>query len=69
MSADNLSEKDHTNLDRFLGLVLDRHKSGELSRARAIGTLAHVIAALDKGNLHEVRQWLEEGSSFLKDGD
>lgn len=63
----NLSDKDHDNMDAFLGHVFDAYKSGEISKERAIGGVAHVITAVDKGNYAEARQWLEQGRKFLQD--
>lgn len=59
-----LTNQDHNNLDVFLGRVLDRHSAGELSRAGAVAVLAQVVGAIDKGNIAEARQWLEEGGNF-----
>lgn len=38
---------DHKLLDKFLGHVLDRYKSGDVDRSRAIGAIAHLVAAVD----------------------
>lgn len=51
----------------FLGLVLDRHKTGLLARDQAIGCLASVVAALDRGDIYEVRGWIEEGRDRSRD--
>lgn len=64
--ADQLTEKDHNNLDVFLGHVLDAHAAGTLSRPSAIGTLAQVVAALDKRNYGEVRAWLQRSRDFIE---
>lgn len=53
-----LTEKDHNELDNFLGRVLDQHKTGHRSRTDAIGDIAQVVAALDEGNIGEVRSQL-----------
>ena len=63
----NLTDKDHENMDAFLGHVLDAYKSGEITKEKAVGGVAHVIAAVDKGNYDEARQWLEQGRKFLQD--
>jgi len=54
-----LSDQDHVNMDVFLRQVLDAYKDGDISRVAAVGTLAHVIAALDIGNIDEVRSQFE----------
>ncbi|WP_417672405.1 hypothetical protein [Roseibium sp.] len=48
----------HGKLDAFLGKVLDAHKTGEVSRIAAIGAIAHVVAAVEKGNESEAHSWL-----------
>lgn len=63
-----LSNPDHTNMDAFLGHVLDDFKSGEITRDEAIGGLAHVIAAIDRGNYGEAINWFEQGRKFIKVG-
>ncbi|MDL4860746.1 hypothetical protein NPJ88_000215 [Halomonas elongata] len=60
-----LSDSDHKNMDAFLGHVLDDYKEGRISKQRAIGGLAHVMAALDLGNYSEAREWFEQGRKFL----
>lgn len=64
---DNLTEKDHLNMDAFLGHVFDAYKSGAITKEKAVGGVAHVIASVDKGNYGEARQWLEQGRKFLQD--
>lgn len=65
MKEPTLTNRDHSNMDEFLALVLDRYKIGEMTREAAVGTLAHVIAAVDQGNYHEARRWFEEGQNYL----
>lgn len=38
-----LTDKNHADMDVFLGEVLERHKAGELKKEQAIGILAHVM--------------------------
>jgi hypothetical protein len=38
---------DHELLDKFLQHILDRYKAGKTSQPEAIGSIAHLIAALD----------------------
>lgn len=63
-----MMEINHGKLDIFLGKVLKLHKSGEVSLVSAIGTIAHVIAAVEKDNETEVQSWLdnEDLESWLK---
>lgn len=65
MKQPTLTERDHHNLDAFLGHLLDAHKNGELSREAAAGALAHVIAAVDQDNYPEARRWFEEGRKYI----
>jgi len=62
-----LTDKDHENMDAFLGHVLDDFKNGEITRDQAIGGLAHVMAALDLDNYGEVISWFEQGRKFIRD--
>ncbi len=67
-SKGNLTEKNHVAMDSFLAKVLDWYKSGEITRNSAIGGLAHVMAALDKGNTGEAVSWFElADASYFKD--
>ena len=65
MKDTQLKQKDHDNLDIFLGSVLDYYKDGEVSKERAIGTIAHVMAALERGNYEEARKWFEQGRKLI----
>ena len=60
-----LSDKDHEDMDAFLGFLLDGYKAGTIKRATAIGTVAHVIAAVDIDNHEEARKWFQQGRKFL----
>lgn len=60
-----LTSRDHKNMDAFLGHVLDDYKEGTITKADAIGALAHVVAAIDKGNTDEARNWFEQGRKFI----
>ncbi len=62
-----LRKKDHTQMDAFLGHVLEDYKAGIITKERAIGGLAHVMAALDLDNYAEARSWFEQGHKFLRD--
>lgn len=54
----------HGKLDVLLGKILDAQKSGEVSRGSAIGAIAHVVAAVEKGNEAEVKSWLNDEGTF-----
>lgn len=64
-SKTELSNRDHDNMDAFLGHVLEAFKAGEITKERAVGSLAHVMTALEKGNHDEARSWFQQGRSFL----
>lgn len=63
-----LTKSDHQNMDAFLGHVLDDYKSGEITKDEAIGGLAHVMAALDRDNYGEARNWFEQGRKLIRNG-
>jgi hypothetical protein len=62
----NLTERDHVNMDAFLGHVFDAYKAGEITKEKAIASVAHVITAVDKGNHAEATLWFEQGRKFIK---
>jgi hypothetical protein len=64
-----LTNRDHQNMDAFLGHVLEDFKSGAITKAEAIGGLAHVIAAIDIGDYGEAITWFEQGRKFIQQGD
>lgn len=61
-----LTDRDHTNMDAFLGYVLDDYKAGEITKVQALGALAHVMAALDLDNYDEARSCFEQGRKFIQ---
>ena len=61
-----LTDRDHNNMDAFLGHVLEDFKAGEISKDEAIGALAHVIAAIDQGNYGEAINWFEQGRNLIR---
>ena len=65
-SKPELTNRDHTNMDAFLGHVLDDYKAGQITKAQAVGALAHVMAALDLDNYDEARSWFEQGRKFIQ---
>lgn len=62
-----LTNRDHQKMDAFLEHVLDEYKFGAINKERAVGALAHVMAALDLDNYTEVRSWFERGQSPLSE--
>ncbi|GAB0079377.1 hypothetical protein [Pseudomonas sp. PS02290] len=64
-SKTELTDRDHENMDAFLGHVLEAYKSGETTKDRAVGSLAHVMTALEKGNYDEARSWFQQGRKHL----
>lgn len=60
-SKTELNDRDHENMDAFLGHVLDAFKAGTITKERAVGLIAHPITALDTRNYDEVRSWFEQG--------
>lgn len=63
-----LTDRDHTNMDAFLGHVLEDFKAGTITKEQAVGDLAHVIAAIDQGNYGEAVSWFEQGRKFIRRG-
>lgn len=62
---DHLTNKDHDDMDAFLGAVLDDYKDSKIQRGDAVHALAHVFGALDNGNYAEVRNWFQQGRKFI----
>lgn len=62
-----LTNKDHKDMDAFLGAVLDDYKAGVIDKSKAISGLAHVMAALDLDNYAEARAWFEQGRKFIRE--
>lgn len=60
-----LTDKDHADMDAFLGYLLDAYKDGALTRSTAIATLAHVIAAIGSGNHQEAINCFQQGRKLL----
>lgn len=54
----------HGNLDTLLGKILEAHKEGEVKRSSAVGAIAHIIAAVAKGNTGEVASWTDNPAIF-----
>ena len=64
--ADPFTERDHDNMDAFIGFVLDDFAAGVISRDKAIGALQHVMGALVVGNTGEAKNWFEQGRKFIR---
>lgn len=65
LSAGKLTDRDHVNMDAFLGHVLDAFQDGTITKDEAVSALAHVIAAIDIGNHGEAQKWFEQGRKFI----
>lgn len=63
-----LSDSDHSNMDKFLGFILDDYKTGGMDRGEAISYLAHVMAAVDLQNYSEARNWFENHEKYIAEG-
>lgn len=61
-----LTNRDHVNMDAFLGYVFDDYKDGIITKEQAVSGLAHVMSALDNGEESEVRTWLEQGRKLVR---
>ena len=61
----SLSERDHQNMDAFLGHILDDFKSGQVTKQQVIGGLVQMISAIDIGNHGEARNWFEQGRKMV----
>ena len=62
-----LTEKDHTNLTAALEHILDDYKNGTITKAQAVGTIAHGFTAMAEGEEAEVRAFLEEGRKLARE--
>lgn len=66
-SKPELTNRDHQNMDSFLGHVLEDFKSGVITKEQAVSGLAQVMAALDLDNYPEARSWFEQGRKFIRE--
>ncbi|MDR2872268.1 MAG: hypothetical protein LBV45_07080 [Xanthomonadaceae bacterium] len=65
-----LTEKDHEAMDKMLGKMLDAYKNGDISKKVAVLGLAHIMAALDKGNTGEAVAWFNQNNlEYFKDAN
>lgn len=63
-----LSQNDHNSMDRMLKEVLMAYKADELSLNSVVNSLAHIMAALDKGNTGEAILWFNQKDlEYFKD--
>ncbi|KPV95153.1 hypothetical protein AN214_02805 [Pseudoalteromonas sp. P1-9] len=67
MKRDKLSNRDHEDMDAFIGAVIDDYKNGAVSKKAMLAGLGHVIGAIDNGNHDEARQWFKEGRKFIRE--
>ena len=56
----HLSDKNHREMDAFLGRVLDAYKNDQITKESGISGLAQVMAALDMGNTGEAVSWFKD---------
>lgn len=56
----------HGKLDALLEKILDAYKSNKVPRNSAVGAIAHVIAAVEKGNETEVHSWVNDEETFRR---
>lgn len=61
----DLTEKDVQNMDVFIGAVLDAYKDGKLDKIQAVNRIAHVISAIDQGNIAEAISWFKQGKKWI----
>lgn len=61
-----LENTDHAQFDAFARAVLADLLAGTVTTEQVVGGLGHVFAALDDGNVGEVRNWLEQGRKFVR---
>lgn len=66
MRKPTLTNRDHTNMDAFLGHVLEDFKAGDITKEEAVGGLAQVIAAIDIGNYGEATNWFEQRRKLIR---
>lgn len=64
--ADPFTERDHDNMDAFIGFVLDDYAAGEISRDRTANCLQHVMGVLAVGNTGEAKNWFSQGRKFIR---
>ena len=63
-----LTNRDHINMDAFIGYCLDDFKAGSITKSETVSFLGHVITAIDTGNYDEAIQWFERGRSLIRPG-
>lgn len=68
MSKGSLTRQDQANLTAFLTQVIENHTSGGMSIADCVSYIKHVVNAVDRGDIHEVRRWIEEGRPAFERG-
>ncbi|HGK7311100.1 hypothetical protein [Aeromonas caviae] len=61
-----LTEQEHDDLDAFLVTVLQAFKKDEITQEKAVGSLNHLIAAMDNDEYDEVRSCLRNREEFVR---
>jgi hypothetical protein len=62
----DLTDSDIANMDVFIEAVLDAYKDGNLDKVQAVNRIAHVISAIDQGNIEEARGWFRQGRKLIQ---
>lgn len=65
--SEQLTDKDHDDLDALLGHLLDDLQAGVITKTQVVGTVGHIVGALDAGNLGEVQNWLRQGRKLARE--
>lgn len=60
-----LTDKNHADMDVFLGFILEAYKTGKITKDDAAGDLAHLIAAIDIGNATEHEYWFANAQAVI----
>ena len=67
MDSGKLKDKDHKAMCAMLTSALEAFKEGTIGLDAAVGGLAHVMAALDKGNTEEAVSWFnQDGVTYFQ---
>lgn len=64
---DQLTNKDHDQIDDFIGAIIEDYKNGLVSKQDIISGLGHVISAIDQGNHDEARRWFSQGRKNIRE--
>lgn len=61
MSETSLTRQDQTNLRVFLTQIFENYSSGKMGIGNSVSCIEHLVNAIDQGDMHEFRRWIEEG--------